>query len=355
MQTMHTSGGLQHSVDVVAPARLHMGFLDLNGGSGRRFGSLGLTLDSVATRLSMRPAMRLEVRGPGARRVQAVAERLLEVHGLGGGAQITVEEAIPEHAGLGSGTQLALAVGKGIGRLYGCDWSCAHVARVLQRGARSGIGIGAFEQGGFLVDGGHGGHTDVPPIVSRLAFPSHWRVLLVLDASQRGVHGPAERSAFQHLPVFSPALAGHVCRLVLMQVLPSLAEGDVDEFGRGITQIQQIIGDHFAPAQGGRYASRAVADVLAWLQAQGVAGVGQSSWGPTGFAVLGSEAQAHGLVQEAQARWGGGTLRFLVRKGRNRGGEVQVRERDFEAEFRPRGAGRPPAAQSADTKLSDDL
>jgi hypothetical protein len=27
-----------------APARLHMGFLDLDGGLGRRFGSLGFTL-----------------------------------------------------------------------------------------------------------------------------------------------------------------------------------------------------------------------------------------------------------------------------------------------------------------------
>ena len=33
------------AVRVVAPARLHLGFLDLNGGLGRMFGSIGLAVD----------------------------------------------------------------------------------------------------------------------------------------------------------------------------------------------------------------------------------------------------------------------------------------------------------------------
>src|SRR5260221_11827542 len=39
------------AVEVFAPARLHLGFLDLNGGLGRRFRRLGLTLDGIGTRL----------------------------------------------------------------------------------------------------------------------------------------------------------------------------------------------------------------------------------------------------------------------------------------------------------------
>ena len=35
------------------------------------------------------------------------------------------------------------------------------------------------------------------------------------------------------------------------------------EFGPSITEVQRIVGDHFAPAQGGRFASSRVADVLA--------------------------------------------------------------------------------------------
>ena len=39
------------SVMVEAPARLHLGFMDLNGATGRRFGSLGLALDGFSTRI----------------------------------------------------------------------------------------------------------------------------------------------------------------------------------------------------------------------------------------------------------------------------------------------------------------
>src|SRR6202035_3311578 len=50
-------------VVVFAPARLHLGFLDLNGGLGRRFGGLGLAIDRPATRLTLRRAAAPAVEG----------------------------------------------------------------------------------------------------------------------------------------------------------------------------------------------------------------------------------------------------------------------------------------------------
>ena len=43
-----------------------------------------------------------------------------------------------------------------------------------------------------------------------------------------------------------------------------------------------------------------MSEVLAWLEAEGVTGLGQSSWGPTGFAILGDDAQAAALQGEAE-------------------------------------------------------
>jgi predicted sugar kinase len=40
-------------VTVTVPARLHLGFVDLNGELGRRFGSLGIAIDTPRTRLSL--------------------------------------------------------------------------------------------------------------------------------------------------------------------------------------------------------------------------------------------------------------------------------------------------------------
>lgn len=297
----------------------------MNGSRGRRFGSVGLTLDGPGVELSVRRAPSFALAGMQSERAVIFANALRGRFNLPDDFQLTVSQAIPEHVGLGSGTQLGIAVGVALARLYRLDLSVREIAVVVERGQRSGIGAGAFEFGGFLVDGGKGASDEPPPIVSRVDFPSDWRVLLVLERATRGLHGELETAAFHTLPAFSEALVGHLCRLMLMQALPALAERDIESFGSAIGELQRITGDYFAPAQGGRFASPAVSDALAWIESQGIAGVGQSSWGPTGFAIIAGEDRAAELARAAKSRWGdAGPLEFVVCGGRNRGGEVEV-------------------------------
>jgi beta-RFAP synthase len=257
-------------------------------------------------------------------RVQRLLDVLREATGVRRGIRVVVTEAIPEHAGLGSGTQLALAVGCVFAKLFGLDLAPRDIAGMLDRGARSGIGIGAFEHGGFLVDGGRGAVDAPPPITSRIAFPEDWRVLLILHAGAQGLHGAAEKVAFRALPPFPEARAAHLCRLVMMSLLPALVERDLFGFGRAVQELQRVIGDYFAPAQGGRFASAQVAAALARLEAEGVTCVGQSSWGPTGFAVVESEAVAAQAVGALQKEFAGTGLEFEITRGRNRGGEIAL-------------------------------
>ena len=316
------TGPLRRGVQVEGPARLHLGFLDLGGGD-RRFGSVGLTLEEIACRVRAEPAPAQVVDGAQRERVEHYVRLLRERFGFTEHFNVGVEQAIPEHAGLGSGTQLALAVGTAVSNQLGARWSPQEIANVLARGNRSGIGIGAFEQGGFLVDGGRGQGDSVPPIVSRMPFPEAWRVLLVLDRQIQGLHGAHEITAFTALPAFPRATAAQLCHLVLLQALPALAESDIGLFGNAINELQQIVGDYFSAAQGGRYASPRVAETLAWLPYEGVACVGQSSWGPTGFAVVDSHAKATELAQAGRARSSeDARLRFVVCRGRNRGHEI---------------------------------
>jgi beta-RFAP synthase len=304
---------------------LHLGFLDMNGSRGRRFGSVGLTLEGPRVELSARRASSFAIAGLQSGRAEQFANAMRGRFNLPDDFQLSIDRTIPEHVGLGSGTQLGIAVGVAMARLYRLDLSVREIAMVVQRGQRSGIGAGAFEFGGFLVDGGKAKSDDPPPIVSKIEFPEQWRVVLVLERASRGLHGEHETVAFQALPAFPETLAGHLCRLMLMQALPALAQRDIESFGNAIGELQRITGDYFAPAQGGRFASPAVAEALAWFESQGIAGIGQSSWGPTGFAIVAGDDRAAELVRSAHLRWGdAGPLQFMVCGGRNRGGDVEV-------------------------------
>jgi len=305
-----------------------MGFFDLHGGLGRRFGSIGLSLDHPETTVVATRSQQFEAGGCMPDKVLKVAREFAERVSLPGAASLRVDAAIPAHAGLGSGTQMALAIGVALARLYDLPLSVRDVAALSQRGARSGIGVGAFESGGLLLDGGRGDATLVPPVIARMDFPEAWRVLLVLDDAAVGVHGSDEISAFQTLPEFPAAQAADIYRHVLMQALPALAEHDLGSFGAAIGQIQALVGDHFAAAQGGgRYTSKPVSQVMAWLQSHGVVCAGQSSWGPTGFAVIADVAQAERLLRDAQAHFADCQgLRFMLCQGRNHGSLVNVTE-----------------------------
>ncbi|MCC7410702.1 MAG: GHMP kinase [Gammaproteobacteria bacterium] len=315
----------QASFEVDAAARLHLGFVDLRGDLGRRFGSLGLAVDAISTRVRVCRADTVRARGPHAARAEQAARSVLAAHGVDAGVAVMVERAIPEHAGLGSGTQMALAVGRAVAACHGIDTDIAGIATCAARGARSGIGIGTFAYGGFVVDGGRGPHTDVPPLVSRLEFPAAWRVLLVFDDRMQGLNGSMETLAFRNLPPMQAATADVLARRVLMQLLPALAEGDFATYSTALRYVQDMVGDYFAGWQGGRYTSPDVAAVIEWLAGEGICGVGQSSWGPTGFAMLASASEAEAVAAAAERRWRGrDNLRFLVTAARNVGASLAV-------------------------------
>lgn len=287
-------------VQVRCNSRLHMGFFDLNGGLGRKFGSIGLSLQTPALQLQARLAQKITVTSAEAvpasnlAKVAAIAEQLVRKLDLAS-LELHIQQQIPEHAGLGSGTQIALAVGAAISHLFRLGLSAQQIAELTGRGKRSGIGIAAFEQGGLIVDGGRSTKPDsqtIPPLLARYAFPEAWHILLIFDTSQPGVHGQQELLAFNDLPIFPENLAAHLCRQVLMQAMPAMVEKDLTAFGQSIQVLQQHVGDYFAPVQGGRYASRVVGEVLDYLQSSGLACFGQSSWGPTGFAIFETEYAA---------------------------------------------------------------
>jgi beta-RFAP synthase len=312
------------TITVTIPARLHLGFLDLNGSLGRRFGSIGLAITGPRTRVAFRRAPANRVTGPEQERVLGHVDRMATRLAAGGGYAVEVLEVVPAHSGLGSGTQLALAVAAGIRRLHGLALDIQADALYLGRGGRSGAGMGLFYSGGLVVDGGNAKNGLAAPVVSHMHFPDRWRIILLLDPLRRGIHGADEIHAFTQLPPFSDRDAGRLCRLVVMKMLPAVAEQDIVSFGAAIAEIQACVGGYFAPAQGGSvFTSPDVEAVLAVLDHSGAVGIGQSSWGPTGFAFVPSEDEAQRLAGIARGHPRGRGLDIRVCAGFNRAAEIK--------------------------------
>ena len=300
---------------VTAPSRLHFGLLSLpadghdrwpglDGHPGqpvRHYGGVGLMVDRPGLVVRVERADDWSATGPLADRAIGVARRVVDSLPAGERRpfRVAVEAAPAEHTGLGVGTQLALAVAKGIAVETGHDWPATELAARVARGERSAIGVHGFALGGLIVEGGKRPGDAVSPLVGRYAFPDDWAVVLVAPPGPADWHGGRERQAFARLSELGPGPTetNALCRLVLTGILPGLASADLEAFGEAVYEFNARVGDGFAPAQGGRYASPAVADLVARLRARGVRGVGQSSWGPTVFAVA-RRSEAVALARE---------------------------------------------------------
>jgi beta-ribofuranosylaminobenzene 5'-phosphate synthase len=326
-------------VRVSAPARLHLGFLDLNGKSGRKFGGIGLAIDTQHTVIEAQLAATTSIEGimPSSKLHQKIITIIDIFYDTLAkhipvdeqSVQLSIIKLIPEHTGLGSGTQLALTIGNALCQLNQIPASTIEIADQLGRGSRSGIGIATFDHGGFIIDGGLSETSHTPPLLAHYDFPENWRVVLITDNAHQGVHGTQEIAAFKNLPSFPLNNSQAICHLTLMKLLPALVEQKIEPFGHAITEIQTLIGDHFAPAQGGRYTSQHVATVLNYAQSIGHTGIAQSSWGPTGCIFVESDQIAQQLIQELkhyaeQQIEAPSELVFSVAQASNSGANIEI-------------------------------
>ncbi len=278
-------------VSVKTGARLHFGLLANRPQTGREFGGIGLMIDQPGWSVSIERSQLDEVQvAPNVARVNEEAERRAvqflaryrERCPLAPPAcRVFIDAAIPGHQGLGSGTQLGLAIAKALALLEGADGTSVELARRISRGRRSAIGIWGFDLGGFLVDGGKLPTDDIGCLVGRFEVPRDWRFLLVSPLAQAGLSGAEELAAFGALPPMSESTTQRLSQLVLTSLLPALKQDGFDEFANSLFEYGRVVGEYFAPAQGGVFASPLMSKLADELAKRGIARPVQTSWGPT--------------------------------------------------------------------------
>ncbi len=317
---------------VVAGARLHFGFTNLSLVHERLYGALGVALETPRVTVRAEPADEITSSGPLER---ALVERVVELLAVPGAA-VETDTALPRHAGLGSGTQHALAVLAAVARAYDRDPRPRQHAPALGRGGRSGIGVAAFERGGFVLDTGHPtarfttsrpatGEWTVPAVAARHPIPEEWRFLLVVPAVDPGRSGDDEDRAMRAIVERAdPDRADRIAGVVTRRVLPAIAESATERFGEAVAEIGRLNGAWYADEQGGVYRPP-VGDIVATLEeSPAIYGAGQSSWGPSVYGVTDAtragEARDAGRAALDAADVDG---EVLLASGRNTGARIE--------------------------------
>ena len=231
--------------------------------------------------------------------------------------RLVVRKAAPAHVGLGTGTQLGLAVARVLAEWTGAvGRSAPELAGHVGRAERSAIGVYGFDHGGLLVDGGKrvrgresagppmrpqgrppaapsGAMPEISPLLVRHPLPDAWRWILFIPRHGQGLHGAEERAAIERLTAqVDDRACADLCRHALLGLLPAAVEEDFDAFSDALYEFGRRAGDCFSAAQSGTYLNDEVADLVSQLRRSWVRGVGQTSWGPTLYALASDPDQA---------------------------------------------------------------
>ncbi len=294
-------------VNVKTPSRIHITLIDLNASIGRMDGGIGLALDEPSIELVAGESDELIVEGPRSDRASDAAEKMLRHLGVDGCVKVEIKKGYPQHIGLGSGTQTALATSKAICELYDSELSVKEMAEIVGRGGTSGIGIRAFEGGGFLVDGGHStrdkgdflpssaSKASPPPMLARYEFPD-WKIILVIPKAKTDIHGRTEVTIFQKYCPIPLDEVREVSHIVLMKILPSILEKDIAGFGDGIKTIQNV---GFKKIEV-NLQNEAVKELMGKC-AKHAPAVGLSSFGPTIYCVTEDDGDLLNALEDEDA------------------------------------------------------
>jgi len=102
----------------------------------------------------------------------------------------------------------------------------------------------------------------------------------------------------------SEMVTGELCRVVLMELLPAVQNGDFQGTSEALHEFGHKVGEYFAPVQGGIFSDTLMQKVYQYLRGKGVAGICQSSWGPTTAVLCRSDAHAQEVLQNLRtAEW----------------------------------------------------
>jgi beta-RFAP synthase len=224
---------------------------------------------------------------------------------------------------LGVGTALAMSVAGGLAAWLDMPpLPAEQLAASVGRGRRSAVGAHGFVHGGLIVEAGKAPGEEVSPLLVRVELPADWRFVLVTPPGE-GRSGGDEDEAFRRLPALPEAVVTRLRDELMRRLLPAAQRADFDAFSDSLYRFNRAAGECYTPYQTGPYASPRLAALVDEMRGAGVRGVGQSSWGPTLFALLPNQAAAEQLLFPYQERWTSEGIQWGITAASGHGATLQ--------------------------------
>lgn len=299
---------------VSAPSRIHFGLFAVGNLVVRKFGGIGLMIDSPRTILQVSERPKFLTTGIENERVRHFAQKWFSRYGQLLPAkvehvdqlpcQLELLEQPPSHQGLGSGTQLAMTTATALFRYFGLSIPKPdELALTMGRAKRSAIGTNGFFSGGFLVDRGNTVDSPVAPLDFQIDFPN-WPILLVTAHDHHGVSGGDEATAFETIKDVTPEAQQKMIDQVNDLIVPAVAASDYERFAESIYKYGHQSGMFYEEVQGGPYNGAQVTQLVNAIRDCGVKAVGQSSWGPSVYAICKDATTASKLFTTIDQNFG---------------------------------------------------
>ena len=294
-------------IQVDAPTRLHFGLLHVPAETTdspplRRYGGLGLMLAAPRVTVQVSPAAEWSGEGPSAARASSFAQATVGPDTAR--FHVKVVACPPEHVGLGVGTQLGLATAAAVRSALGKTMDDpAELAASVGRGKRSAIGVYGFRHGGLIIDAGKFPGAALGTLAGRFDFPLDWPVVLMRPKLDALWYGRREQLAFNRPRIIEWATIDDMGRRMLLGIMPAIVERNYAAFAEHLFEYNRAAGLPFREDQGGVYAGPELERIIETARKSGTPAVGQSSWGPTAFAICESTAAAAELIERIESEF----------------------------------------------------
>ncbi|MUM64015.1 beta-ribofuranosylaminobenzene 5'-phosphate synthase [Acidianus infernus] len=263
---------------LIGLSRIHITLFDLEGKYGRLDGGMGVALKYPRIVIKTGECEEINIDGVPKEK-------------------FCIEEDYPAHVGLGHTTQYLLSITRYAFEKNFQRKTSVELAKLIKRGSTSGIGVYAFEYGGFIVDGGHSlkvkkealpsdfSTAPPPPLLLRVDFP--WYIYVNIPEGRR-IFGKEELTAFKNAKLEG---LDTLARVVLMEFIPSVIEKDLENVLDALDRIQNL---GFKKIEVSLQTDK-VRELMKKLKSKGFPS-GISSFGPAIYTFVNSRREGEELV-----------------------------------------------------------